>query len=79
MFSYCWCMSGYKRGDKCQGGVFVKAGYMYNERFGFSSHLNQDLDTIDVLKNAVECYVMLYSIYSKSLMFFISSYCCVDH
>jgi len=48
MFSYCWCMSGYRYAEKCQEGVLVAAGYMYNERFGFSSHLNHDMDIIDV-------------------------------
>jgi hypothetical protein len=42
-------MSGRKHAEKCQGGVLGAAGYTYNERFGFSSHLNQDMvDIIDV-------------------------------
>jgi hypothetical protein len=48
MFSYCWSKLGYKHADKCQGIVLVAAGYMYSEIFGFSSHLNQDMDIIDV-------------------------------
>jgi len=41
-------MSGYKHAEKCKGGVLVAAGYICDERYGFSSHLNQDMDIIDV-------------------------------
>jgi hypothetical protein len=46
-------MSGHKHAEKCQGGVLVAAGYMYNERFGFSSHLTKTWILL-MFKNATE-------------------------
>jgi hypothetical protein len=58
MFGHYRSLSGYKHAEKHHGHVLVAAVYLYKERFGFSSHLNQYMDIIDFLKSTAECYVI---------------------